>query len=111
MGQDAPLAGMQVSVARVVGVGGRVDKGVVELGFAHVGFEAVDVLEGRVGVDGERVGPEADEFAVFLVHAPELEVPVTFEGVVGHVAVGQLGEEGAGVFGEGVEEEAVEDEA
>lgn len=91
-----------------MGVGGRVDEGVVKLGFAHVGLEAIDVLEGGVGVDGERVGPEADEFAVFLVHTPELEMPVTFEGVVGHVAVGQLGEQGTGVFGEGVEEEAVE---
>lgn len=109
--QDAALAGVQVAVAGVVGVGSRVDEGVVELGLAHIGLEAVDFLEGGVGVDGERVGSEADEFAVFLVHAPELEMSVTLEGMVGHVAVGQLGEHGTRVFGKGVEEETVDDEA
>ena len=111
MSENAALAGVQIAVAGIVRVGRRVNKGVVELGFAHVGFEAVDFLESRVGVDRERVGAEAHEFAVFLMHAPELEVAVTLEGVVCHVAVGQLGQDRAGVFGERVEEEAVDDKA
>lgn len=111
MREHAALAGVQVLVAGVVGVGGRVDEGVVEFGLAHVGAEAVDLLQRRVGVDRERVGPEADELAVPLVQAPELKVAVTPPGVVEHVGIGELGQERAGVFGEGVEEEPVDDEA
>lgn len=102
--QDAALAGVQVLVAGVVGVRGRVHKGVVELGLAHVGAEAVDVLQGRVGVDRERVRAEAHKLAVPLMHAPELEVAVAAPGEVEHVGIGELGEEGARVLGEGVEE-------
>lgn len=51
MGQDAALARVQLLVAAVVRVGGRVHEGVVELGLADVGAEAVDLLEGRVGVE------------------------------------------------------------
>jgi hypothetical protein len=36
-----------------VGVGGGVDKGIVELGLANVGAEAVDFLESLVGVEDE----------------------------------------------------------
>ena len=109
--QDAALAGVQVLVAGVVGVRGRVHKGVVELGLAHVGAEAVDVLEGRVGVDRQRAGPEAHKLAVPLVQAPELEVAVTAPGVVEHVGIRELGQERARVLGQRVEEEAVDDEA
>ncbi len=102
--QDAALAGVQVLVAGVVGVWGRVHKGVIELGLAHVGAEAVDLLQGRVGVDRERVRAEAHKLAVRLMHAPELEVTVAAPGEVEHVGIGELGEEGTGVLGEGVEE-------
>lgn len=61
--EDAALAGVDLLVAGVVGVGGGVDKGVVELGLADVGAEAVDFLEGRVGVEGDAVGAEADNLA------------------------------------------------
>lgn len=47
MCQDAALAGVELAVAGVVGVGGRVDEGVVELGLADVGAVRVDGLEGR----------------------------------------------------------------
>ncbi len=63
VGEDAALAGVDVLVAGVVGVGGGVDKGVVELGLADVGAEAVDFLEGGVGVEGDAVGAEADDLA------------------------------------------------
>jgi hypothetical protein len=64
--QHAALAGVDVLVARVVGVGNGVGKGVVELGLADVGLEAVDVLEGLVGAEGERVGAVADNLACAL---------------------------------------------
>ena len=63
--QDTALAGVDILVAGVVGVGGRVDEGVVELGLADVGAEAVDLLEGRVGVEGNGVGAEAHDRAFF----------------------------------------------
>lgn len=63
MRQHTALPRMELLVARVVRVGGRVDEGVVELGLAHVGAEAVDVLEGLVGVEGDGVGPEPDSLA------------------------------------------------
>lgn len=61
--QDAALAGVKVAVARVVRVGRRVHKGVVELGLADIGAEAVDVLEGRGTVDRDAVGPESNYLA------------------------------------------------
>lgn len=96
---DTALAGMDVLVARVVRVGGRVNKGIVEFGLADVCAEAVDLLEGLVGVEAKRVGAEADNWAVFLVHAPELELPVALPGVVELVSICDLGEEWAWVFG------------
>ncbi len=67
MREHAALAGVDLLVAGVVGVGGGVDKGVVELGLADVGAEAVDFLEGRVGVEGDAVGAEADNLACWLL--------------------------------------------
>lgn len=67
VGEDAALASVDVLVAGVVGVGRRVDKGVVELCLADVGAEAVDFLEGRGGVEGDRVGAEADDFALSVL--------------------------------------------
>jgi hypothetical protein len=58
--EDAALAGVHVPVPRVVRVGGRMDEGVVKVGLADVGAEAVDVLQCRVGVEGQAVGAEAD---------------------------------------------------
>jgi hypothetical protein len=84
------------------------DKGIVELGLADVGTEPIDVLEGAGSVKADTVGAEADDSAIFLVEAPELEVPVAFPGVVEHVGICELGEEWARVFGQRVEEEAVE---
>lgn len=110
MRQDTALAGMDLLVAGVVGVGDGVGKGIIELGLADIGLEAVDVLEGRVGVERDAVGAEADNLAVLLVHAPELEVAVALVGVVELVGIGDLGQEGAGVLGERVEEDAVDDE-
>jgi hypothetical protein len=111
LGEDAALAGVQLLVAGIVGVGDGVGKGVVELGLADVGAEAVDVLERRARVERDRVGAEADSLAVLLVQAPELEVTVAAPGVVEVVGVGDLGQDGAGVPGERVEEDAVDDEA
>ena len=99
--EDAALAGVHVLVSRVVRVGGWVNKSVVEVGLADVGAEAVDVLQGRVGVEGEAVGAEADDGAwlvsaneqrrpetqrygmltIFLMKPPELEMPVALSGV------------------------------
>lgn len=111
LAHDAPLAGVQLLVARVVRVGDRVGKGVVELGLAHVGLEAVDVLEGGARVKGQGVGAEAHDGAVTLVQAPELEVPVPPVGVVELVGVCEFGEEGTRVLGQRVEEEAVDGQA
>lgn len=107
MRHDAALARVQLAVAAVVRVGRGVDKGVVELGLAHVGLEAVDVLEGGRGVEGQGVGAEAHDGAVALVEAPEFEVPVAAVRVPQLVQVGEPCEERARVFCEGVEEEAV----
>lgn len=54
---------MDVLVTGVVGVGYWVSKGVVELGLANVGPEAVNFLEGSVGVENEAVGAKADNLA------------------------------------------------
>ena len=110
LAQDSPLPRVQRLVPGVVGVGDGVGEGIVELGLADVGLEAVDVLEGGVGVEGDAVGAEADDGAVLLVEAPELEVPVALVGVVELVGVGELGDDGAGVLGERVEEDAVDAE-
>lgn len=108
--QNAALPRVELLVAGVVRVRGRVHKGVVELGLPYVGAEPVDLLQGRVGVDRERVGPEAHKLAVLLVHPPELQMPVTPPGEVEHVRIRDLGQEGAGVLGQRVEEEAVDNE-
>lgn len=60
---------MDVLVSGVVGVGYWVSKGVVELGLANIGTEAVDFLEGSVGVKNEAVGAEADNLACECVLA------------------------------------------
>lgn len=80
--EHAPLASVQLLVARIVRVGRRVYKGVVEFGLAYVGLEAVNLLEGRVGVERDAIGPEAHDAAVPLVLAPELEMPVALPCVV-----------------------------
>lgn len=51
--QHTPFPGVQILVAGVVCVGRGVDKGVVELGLADIGLEAINVPQGRVGVDRE----------------------------------------------------------
>lgn len=111
LGHDTTLASMNLLVPRVVRVGGRVDKGIVELGFADVCAEAVYLLESLVGVEADRVGAETDDRAVSLVHAPELELSVALPGVVELVAICDLGEERTWVFGERVEEDSVNDNA
>lgn len=54
---------MDFLVTSVVGVGSRMDKGVVELCLADVGAETVDLLESLVGVEAKRVGTEANNGA------------------------------------------------
>lgn len=49
--QNAALAGVHILVASVVGVGNGVGKGIVKLGLTHIGLEAVDILEGGIGVE------------------------------------------------------------
>lgn len=61
--EDAALAGVDVLVSGVVGVGSRVNKGIVELGLADVGLEAIDFLQSLVGVEGDGVGAESDNLA------------------------------------------------
>ena len=55
----------------------------VEIGFADVGSEAIDGLQGRRRVDGERVGPNAHIRSVLLVSAVEGEMSAAAVGVVG----------------------------
>ena len=105
--QHTALARVHFLVTRVVGVGRRVDEGIVELGLADVGSEAIDLLQRRVGIDRERAGPEAHEFAIFLVHPPELKVPVASPGVVQHVGIGNLGHERAWVLCQRMKEDVV----
>ena len=76
--EDAALAGVDLAVARVVRVGGRVDEGVVEVGFAYVGAVGVDGAEGGGGVEGKPVGGEADDGACKVV----LALTGAMEGVV-----------------------------
>lgn len=110
-GEDAALAGVDLTVAGVVGVGHGVGEGVVELGLDHVGLEAVDVAQGRRRVEGDAVGTEAHDRAVALVQPPELEVPVAAVGVDELVGVGELGQHWARVLGQRVEEDSVDGEA
>ena len=63
MRQHATLAGVDIFVACVVGVCYRMSKCVVKLRLSNVGLEPVDFLEGRVGVEGDAVGTEADDLA------------------------------------------------
>lgn len=63
MREDAALAGVDVLVSGVVGVGSWVNKGIVELGLADVGLEAIDFLQSLVGVEGDGVGAESDNLA------------------------------------------------
>lgn len=111
LAHDAPLAGVQGLVARVVGVGDGVGEGVVELGLADVGLEAVDVLESGLGVEADAIGAEAHGRTVALVQAPELQVPVALVGVVELVGVCELGQERAWVLGQWVEVDAVDGKA
>lgn len=111
MGQDTALPGVELLVTGVVGVGRRVDKGVVELGLADIGAEAVDLLERSVGVEAEGVGAKADNLAILLVHAPELEMSISLVCMVELVGVGDLGEEGAGILGERVKEDSINNES
>lgn len=50
MGKDTAFAGMKFLIPGVMGVGRRVDKSIIKVGFTHIGTEAVDLLEssGRV---------------------------------------------------------------
>src|SRR5512142_2313259 len=61
--EHTTLARMYLLVPRVVSVRDWMHKGIVELGLADIGAEPVDVLEGRVGVEGETVRAEADDRA------------------------------------------------
>lgn len=61
--QHAPLPPVQLPVPRVVRVGRGVHEGVVEVRLADVGAVGVDCAEGGGGVEGEGVGPEADDGA------------------------------------------------
>ena len=99
MGEDSSLSGVEVFVASIVGVGRRVNKGVVELGLLDIGSVSVDLVQRRVGVDGQRVGPEPHKLAILFVHSPKLEMPVTPPRVVQHVGIGELGQEWPWVFG------------
>lgn len=99
MGQDAALARMESLIPGIVCIGGWVDEGLVELGLAHIGLEAIYGLEGRVRVEGETIGTEADNFAVLFVVAPELQVSVALPGMVQLVSVGDLRPERAWVLG------------
>lgn len=96
---DTALTGMDLLIARVMRIGGRVNEGIVEFGLADVCAEAVYLLESLIGVEAKRVGAEADNWAVFLVHAPELELPVTLPGVVELVSICDLSDEWAWVLG------------
>lgn len=52
-------------------------EGFVEASFANIGLESVDVLQGGVRVEGQAVGPESHNGAIFLVDAVEFEVAVS----------------------------------
>jgi hypothetical protein len=92
MGDYTALARVQSLVTRVVRVGHRMDEGVVELSLADVGLEAIYLLESRVRVERDAVGAEADNLAIFLVHAPKLNVTVSLVGMPQLMGIGKLGE-------------------
>ena len=60
MAQNAAFPRMLLPIPRVVRVGGRVNKSIVELRLADGGAEGVNLLEGNGRVEGEGVGTEAD---------------------------------------------------
>lgn len=86
------------SVSAEGSLGSREDG--VEVGLLDVGFEAVDVSQRCVGVDGDAVGSKADDVAVDSVDAPELQMAVAFPCVVDIVPVRDLSQQGARVAGE-----------
>lgn len=125
--QHAPLPPVQLPVPRVVRVRRGVHERVVEVRLADVRAVGVDGAERGGGVEGEGVGPEADDGAfaclvlarcvvfptdwvswvaagerraltISLVQPPELEVPVALVSVVRLVRVRDLGEPRAGVL-------------
>lgn len=99
---------MQSAVSAVMCIGRWVDKGIVELGLAYVGLEAVHFLQSGGCVEGKTVGPEAHDRAVLLVEAPQLQVPVAAVRVPELMQVCDLCEGRTGVAREGMETEPVE---
>lgn len=51
VGEHTSLAGVNLLVASVVGIGDGVSKRVVEFSLANIGLEAIDVLQGLLGAE------------------------------------------------------------
>ena len=84
MRHDAPLCavfgfGDGGVGAKDAGEGGQA---VVPVGFAGVGFEAVDVLEAGGGVDGKGVGRDSNVVAVLRVGGGVDEMAISSESVI-----------------------------
>jgi hypothetical protein len=112
MAQDSPLPGMHPLINRRMDAHrARLDrKRLVEFRFLHIGFEAVDRLEGRGGVDGESVGSDAYVLPILEMPLVDSEMSSSVIGMPGEMYVRQTGEEGTGVFRERMEGETVDGE-
>ncbi len=71
----------------------------VKVGLLDVCLEPIDVSQRGVGVDGYAVRSEADDVAVEFVNAEELQMAVTFPGMVDIVPVRDLSQQRARIAG------------
>jgi len=88
-----------VSCRDGVGLMHVIGRNLVDGRFSNVCLEAIDILEGRVAVDGHPIWTEADKLAILLMGAVELQMAVSYGGMVEWVPVGDSGEERSGIFG------------
>lgn len=105
MGQHSPLPRVYsfvngaVYADRALGSGKRM----IEICFPYVRFGTVDVLQGGAGVERQTIGAVANDIAILLVAAPELQMPIALPSVVGLVKACDSRKEWSWISGERME--------
>lgn len=85
-------------------------KRLVKIAFPYIGFEAVDLLQRGVAIEGQTVRPESYHRTVSLVTSPELQMAVTFQCVVCLMEIRDLCQERPWVFCEWMQVYSVYDQ-
>jgi len=83
----------------------------VEIGFLDIGLEAVDAMQGRIGIDGDGIWTIADDISIFLVEPIEIQMPGAFPGMVDRVPICDASKKRTWVFGQSVDCQAVDDQS